>query len=196
MPSELAASPSKAKYLTIEAAAPFEVAIVGPPVAAPMVREVDGVRNSPQRMRNSKAPGLNLSASYNNARAAECLDSCCAPAAPGSRLSFSSLLHMLVHPGCTGHDDARQPELGSSPAAPPKININMVSAMLHLLADLARSIAILVAGVLIQAGLVGDAGRADALCALLVAVFVLLGSVALLNSMRTAFGRVFWGLQS
>merc|ERR1719330_673449 len=105
---------------------------------------------------------------------------------------MSGWLHMLVHPGCTGHHGSPSVP-GSSPSVPQKslqANLNVTSAMLHLLADVLRSITILVAGVLIQANVVGNPGRADAVCALLVAAFVALGSLALVNRMFSALNRV------
>lgn len=87
---------------------------------------------------------------------------------------MAGLFHRLVHPGCTGHHAAE--ERG-------ELSLNVSSAMLHLVSDVMRGIIILVVAVLIEANVITEVGKADAICALLVALFVGLGSVELLRRM-------------
>uniref|UniRef100_A0A7S4R703 Cation efflux protein transmembrane domain-containing protein n=1 Tax=Alexandrium monilatum TaxID=311494 RepID=A0A7S4R703_9DINO len=97
--------------------------------------------------------------------------------------SWSALLHRVVHPGCSGSHGSHQAgdaaDVGEGALAAG--NLNFSSAMLHLMADVLRGIAILVVAVAIEVGCVPDPGKADAICALAVAVFVTLGSVEILR---------------
>lgn len=99
---------------------------------------------------------------------------------------------MLVHPGCSDSHADHGGKCGQSGGAKPRseANLNVTAAMLHLWADVLRGITILVAAILIEAKWVADAGRADAICALVVAAFVALGSLALLQRMYVAIRRV------
>lgn len=91
---------------------------------------------------------------------------------------WRATLHALVHPGCDGrHAEIR---LEAVDASERKSNLNVTSAWLHLVTDALRGITILIVALVIEAGFVTDPGKADALCALLVAAFVALGSFALL----------------
>lgn len=93
------------------------------------------------------------------------------------------MLHDAFHPGCRdpGCDDsscAKGDEVPSSWSA----NLNVYGALLHLATDVIRSIVVLVAGVLVQSGLLKDAARTDAICALVVGFCVFAGSAAFLGS--------------
>merc|ERR1740123_526564 len=58
-------------------------------------------------------------------------------------------------------------------------NLNVSSAMLHLVADVLRGVTILISAIVIEFFDVSDPGKADAVCALFVAGFILIGAVAL-----------------
>merc|ERR1712172_233056 len=93
------------------------------------------------------------------------------------------LLHAIVHPRCTvagcRHDNvgsdvgtvAPSTELPAS-----RLSLNMSAALLHLVADVLRVVTILIVAIAIEVGSVSDPGKADAACAILVAVFVAVGS--------------------
>ncbi|CAE8633464.1 unnamed protein product [Polarella glacialis] len=118
--------------------------------------------------------------------------SCCTSPANGEKLSrvqhLSAVLHNLVHPGCTGHGGTANGSDGRT-AAKEKENLNVTSAMLHLVADVLRGVTILVVAILIEVGVITDPGKADAVCALLVAGFVAMGSVELLRRALTLMCR-------
>jgi len=103
---------------------------------------------------------------------------------------WSSVLHMLVHPGCSDAAHTGADLNGScADASSAEVNFNVTSAMLHLVADVLRGLTILVVAVIIQMGYVRDPGKADAVCALLVAVFVLLGALAIFKRLGSALWR-------
>jgi len=163
---------------------------------------------SPQPPRRSRGrmrgPALDLCSSYTNTGSCEEGDCATKPgscagstscASHGNLTGWVNVLHRLVHPSCnataalsngtaerTGHI-VRVPTSGA--------NLNIDSALLHLVADMMRSATILVTAVLIEIGFVADAGRADAICAFFVAVFVAIGSVALLGRVFPILGRQF-----
>eukprot|EP00931_Biecheleriopsis_adriatica_P095699 TRINITY_DN69310_c0_g1_i1.p1 TRINITY_DN69310_c0_g1~~TRINITY_DN69310_c0_g1_i1.p1 ORF type:complete len:400 (+),score=69.15 TRINITY_DN69310_c0_g1_i1:89-1288(+) len=105
-------------------------------------------------------------------------------------------LHMVLHPGCscavkiqyksekstTDPSVEKKPESQQTDSTTPKAsrNLNVVAAMLHLVTDMLRSLLILIVALLIQFELVKDAEYTDAVCALVVAVLILVGSLALL----------------
>mmetsp|Transcript_130580 Transcript_130580/g.418675 ORF Transcript_130580/g.418675 Transcript_130580/m.418675 type:complete len:509 (-) Transcript_130580:106-1632(-) len=140
------------------------------------------------------APKLDLRSQFSGGACVDttCTDAgCCSSSVDGSAFSsWKGVLHMLVHPGCDGShhgssgaaDPAAPQDSGSSSS----INLNVSAAVLHLVADVFRGITILVTAILIEARAVEDAGKADAVCALVVALFVALGSVALVQRMYTA----------
>ncbi|CAE8607206.1 unnamed protein product [Polarella glacialis] len=105
-----------------------------------------------------------------------------------SILQSAAVLHNLVHPGCTGHGGTANGSDGRT-AAKEKENLNVTSAMLHLVADVLRGVTILVVAILIEVGVITDPGKADAVCALLVAGFVAMGSVELLRRALTLMCR-------
>lgn len=102
----------------------------------------------------------------------------------GRRTSAAAMLHMLVHPGCTGHHGPELEEKEGEGAS-----LNVTAAMLHLVADLLRGLAILGGALAIELGWVSNPEKADAVCALFVAGFVGLGSVELLRRSWTALQR-------
>jgi Co/Zn/Cd efflux system component len=107
--------------------------------------------------------------------------------------NYIQTLHMWVHPGCQcrGLDESVKQKTiakleGRDVTTPQdaslskmKENLNLFSALLHLITDLLRSILILGASILIQ--FIGDehAEQIDAICALLVAFLIFVGSFAL-----------------
>jgi len=106
--------------------------------------------------------------------------------------NWSSTLHMIVHPGCDGSHASCEGQCDARSDA----NLNVTSAMLHLVADVLRGVTILGAALVIELRLVSDARKVDAICALLVAIFVTLGSAALLQRVWTALSaelRSCWG---
>lgn len=119
-------------------------------------------------------------------------NSCCSGShqCEGARAaSWSAALHMLVHPGCSEGHACSSPGSAEDADEGPAKNLNVTAALLHLLADAFRGMTILVVAVLIEAELVVDAEKADAVCALIVAAFVALGSVALI---QRAFTLLKW----
>lgn len=91
------------------------------------------------------------------------------------------MLHDAFHPGCrdpgcTDYNCEKGDEASWS------ANLNVYGALLHLATDVIRSIVVLVAGLLLQGGLVRDAARADAVCALVVGFCVFAGSTAFVGS--------------
>jgi Co/Zn/Cd efflux system component len=93
------------------------------------------------------------------------------------------MLHDAFHPGCQDpgcNDD--NCERGDGANSSWSANLNVYGALLHLATDVIRSIVVLVAGLLLQGGLVRDAARADAVCALVVGFCVFAGSSAFMSS--------------
>eukprot|EP00931_Biecheleriopsis_adriatica_P024182 TRINITY_DN15132_c0_g1_i1.p1 TRINITY_DN15132_c0_g1~~TRINITY_DN15132_c0_g1_i1.p1 ORF type:complete len:434 (+),score=92.55 TRINITY_DN15132_c0_g1_i1:76-1377(+) len=163
-------------------AAPDSLEIDEPPVPA-CVPAVPQLRQSERRLKKKRLK-LDLRADFKSV-ASPCVDpdceggrSCstsaacgtaCSHASSGDR-SFSAMLHRIVHPGCNGrHGEAEED------------NLNVTSAILHLVADVLRGVTILLVAILIEVRVITDPGTADAICALFVAAFVALGSVALLR---------------
>lgn len=119
-----------------------------------------------------------------------------------SSLQRRSMLHMLVHPGCTDASHVPQGSMSvlrassfnsqggdikASPSSPAQENnLNLSGAMLHLAADVVRGFTILICSIIIQAGVVSDVGRADAICSLLVAILILIGSAAIFQRLVKA----------
>ncbi|CAK0909096.1 unnamed protein product [Prorocentrum cordatum] len=97
------------------------------------------------------------------------------------------ILHAALHPSCRdpGCSDA-DCDRGNGAPSSWSANLNMHGALLHLATDVIRSIVVLAAGLLLQAGVLRDAGRADAVCALVVGFCVLAGSAAFLGSSLTS----------
>jgi len=115
---------------------------------------------------------------------------------------WSSVLHMLVHPGCTGHHDGGGSgvsgdseaiaggAVGSSPGlGDGSWNLNLSAAMLHLIADVLRGITMFIVAILLELGVLKDAGKADAICALAVAAFIIVGAAALFKQAFTSICR-------
>eukprot|EP00928_Gymnodinium_smaydae_P000915 TRINITY_DN10336_c0_g1_i1.p1 TRINITY_DN10336_c0_g1~~TRINITY_DN10336_c0_g1_i1.p1 ORF type:complete len:229 (-),score=26.03 TRINITY_DN10336_c0_g1_i1:197-883(-) len=98
-------------------------------------------------------------------------------------------LHMIFHPGCNcaagkspwcpSEITVDTQEVESQPVVQKLRDLNMTAARLHLFSDMVRNLLILVVGLLIQLGLVKDQKHADAVCSLIVAVLILIGSLAL-----------------
>jgi Co/Zn/Cd efflux system component len=117
----------------------------------------------------------------------------CSAGAEGMGSGMMATLHMALHPGCTCSDHGEAPETSTdkSLAAPltqteiKARNLNLVAAMLHLVTDVLRGVLILFVSLLIQLGGVEDAQKADAVCALIVAVLIAAGSIALLVKVVT-----------
>lgn len=153
----------------------------------------------------------NANLSSQDSNQGECLDS----QGDEDQMDFSSLLHSVVHPGCDGnHGCSKRPiELlhtvvhpgcdgnhGSSSCAPSNnavkdsaasgnnLNLNVDSALLHLTSDILRSIVIFIVAVMIKCNVVRSARKADAVCALLVAGFILMGSLAIFQKAFSVFG--------
>lgn len=103
---------------------------------------------------------------------------------------WSTMLHMLVHPGCSDAAHAGA-DLNDSAAdvSRSEVNFNVSSAMLHLVADVLRGLTIFIVAVVIQMGWAPDPGKADAVCALLVAAFILIGAVVLFKRLGMALWR-------
>mmetsp|Transcript_41504 Transcript_41504/g.96566 ORF Transcript_41504/g.96566 Transcript_41504/m.96566 type:complete len:420 (-) Transcript_41504:136-1395(-) len=130
------------------------------------------------RAQARKQGGLNLTADFNDA--SPCNDQSCTSAACNSHShagsnAFLNLVHQIVHPGCGRRDGQGAQEH----------NLNVFGAVLHLVADVLRSVAILIVAIFIQMGWVSDPADADAVCALFVAAFVLLGSLTLFFQMAS-----------
>jgi len=94
-------------------------------------------------------------------------------------------LHMAFHPGCS-HGTCNHGHAAASPLTDDKseehvTNLNVYGALLHVATDVLRSMIIFVAGILVQIGVLKDAAWADAVCALFVGFFVILGSAAMIR---------------
>eukprot|EP00927_Polykrikos_kofoidii_P035752 TRINITY_DN30291_c0_g1_i1.p1 TRINITY_DN30291_c0_g1~~TRINITY_DN30291_c0_g1_i1.p1 ORF type:complete len:422 (+),score=59.03 TRINITY_DN30291_c0_g1_i1:63-1328(+) len=161
-----------------------------------------------QRRRDNgdvRGSSLNLSAAFHNASASACADEACTDAAclvgkhesplePSVEVAqdrpfaWTDALHSMVHPGCNcgAHEDGSPDGTGTVNSKVGKANLNVLSAMLHLIADVVRSLTILVVAIFIQARVLGDGRMADAVCALIVAAFVLVGSCELVRRMCAA----------
>lgn len=102
------------------------------------------------------------------------------PSQPNSQLESGnmSLLHTLVHPGCQAGCDHHIDER-SGRGEQCSNNLNVTSAMLHLISDILRGITIFIVAILIEMRVVQNSIKADTVCALLVAGFILIGALAL-----------------
>jgi len=100
-----------------------------------------------------------------------------------SRNSRLQMMHDAFHPGCRDQG-CNDPSCEKGDEAPSSwsANLNAYGALLHLATDVIRSIVILFAGLLVEGGLLKDAARADAVCALVVGFCVFAGSAAFLGS--------------
>jgi len=118
----------------------------------------------------------------------------------GRRRESIAWLHQAFHPGCdpsgchlsggaAASTEASVNADGGRPA--PEENLNVSGALLHLVADVLRSLVILVAGVLLQCGLFTDAAKVDAVCALTVSALIIAGSLAMVRDVVTALCRSF-----
>lgn len=106
--------------------------------------------------------------------------SCCDSGAAGKQNKLKSALHMLVHPGCTDSSHGFEgDDLTCDSQDTTGTNLNLSAAMLHLITDIVRGIIILVSAVVIQAGVAYDADKVDAVCAILVAIFIFVGAIAI-----------------
>lgn len=111
--------------------------------------------------------------------------------------TWQPALHALVHPGCgcgsMGHSDFS----GGASLREARANLNMLATLLHLVADVLRGIVIFAVACIIQVFKVPCPDKWDAWCAILVALFVVLGSLALLGRVararcwRTAASRTY-----
>lgn len=113
--------------------------------------------------------------------AINCQDVCCAVDKDGQASSILAAwptLHELLHPGCA-HQGFPSKD-GSHGSGGHDYSLNTSSAMLHLMSDVIRGLLIFVVAILMKCHVVTNASRADAVCALLVAALVILGSGALL----------------
>jgi len=88
-----------------------------------------------------------------------------------------------AHAGASWLTDSSHSSKGSGAdvdgGIPNSSNLNLSAAMLHLIADVVRGITILVSAIVIEAGVARDAGKVDAVCALLVAGFIFVGAAAI-----------------
>jgi len=120
-----------------------------------------------------------------------------------------STLHMIIHPGCTcssktadiswedmwGWGDldgeagsagevadatGSAGQRGNASAGKTPRNLNLIAAFLHLITDILRSVLILIVAILIQLEAIQDAEHGDAVCGLVVAGLIFLGSIALM----------------
>merc|ERR1719166_148514 len=80
-----------------------------------------------------------------------CADGCyLAGGGEPGKMSWSAAVHMVVHPGCDGNHGSSLSSDSVAADNPKEDNLNVTSAMLHLVADVLRGIAILVTAILIQ----------------------------------------------
>lgn len=107
--------------------------------------------------------------------ASECVDEGCGCAQSGS---VAAMFHSIVHPGCQGHAGG---------------NLNATSALLHLISDVFRGVVIFITSIIISFGAVLNAERADAICALAVSGFVILGAGALFQKLCASHSARFGG---
>jgi len=141
------------------------------------------VARAPTQKRD-KRKGARFCSQYSSSRSSSC-----------NRPSWSLLIHMALHPGCTGEhgQDTEVPMFGRGDSAnnPPAVasaDLNISAAILHLVADILRGVTMFVAAIIIEAGL-ADPLEADAVCAILVAAFTVVGAAALLRRAGAAMCR-------
>mmetsp|Transcript_110385 Transcript_110385/g.293205 ORF Transcript_110385/g.293205 Transcript_110385/m.293205 type:complete len:347 (-) Transcript_110385:77-1117(-) len=87
-------------------------------------------------------------------------------------------LHAALHPGCQG--DCQSPE--TPLLASEGQNLNVYGVLLHVCTDVVRTLLMLVVGVLVRRGILLDAPRVDAICAIVICGCVVLGSAWLLRT--------------
>lgn len=105
--------------------------------------------------------------------------------------TWQPALHVLVHPGCTCGSAGHYESPGGASSREAQANMNMLATLLHLVADVLRGIVIFAVACIIQIFKVPCPDKWDAWCTMLVAVFVILGSVALLGrAARTCYARI------
>jgi len=112
------------------------------------------------------------------ASAPACSSSSCGHSPGQSESGRMSLLHNLVHPGCQScgnHADTSSATAGAHDSN----NLNVTSAILHLVSDIFRGITIFVVAILIELHVVKSSVKADGVCALLVSGFIIVGALAL-----------------
>mmetsp|Transcript_36471 Transcript_36471/g.100440 ORF Transcript_36471/g.100440 Transcript_36471/m.100440 type:complete len:435 (-) Transcript_36471:20-1324(-) len=118
---------------------------------------------------------------------------------PGEgKSAWISFAHSVVHPGCAGHgglcshNDASTPKIDEDGVQSAGVredkNLNVDSALLHVVSDVFRGVLIFVLALMIQLGVVVNAKKADAICAMLVAVLVFVGAGALFRRAYAIFG--------
>lgn len=90
-------------------------------------------------------------------------------------------LHALAHPGCAAAGTCHSHSLNTS------------AALLHVMSDVARGIAIFAVALAMKLGLVQDEEFVDAACALVVAMLVIMGSGALLMEVRQTICHAYRG---
>eukprot|EP00927_Polykrikos_kofoidii_P073110 TRINITY_DN69183_c0_g1_i1.p1 TRINITY_DN69183_c0_g1~~TRINITY_DN69183_c0_g1_i1.p1 ORF type:complete len:501 (-),score=38.45 TRINITY_DN69183_c0_g1_i1:175-1677(-) len=173
--------------------------IDSPPVSSSAYREF---REQRRDKRGSRGRRLNLRDSFSHGSASACANVACtyAPCLVGTHASARELsqfgvqgrpsawmdvLHKIVHPGCGCAAHEAGTSGGRENGEVARANLNVLSAMLHLIADIMRSFTILVVAVLIQARVIVNVRSADAVCALIVATFVLIGSLELVRRIYT-----------
>jgi len=142
------------------------------------VRRQNGRSSPPRRARQGKTRLCDMRPP--DCQDANCKDADCSEHGPVFNKMLAALptLHDLVHPGCQGHAGSTSKN-GTKNPDEHSHSLNTSSAMLHLLSDVLRGFLMFGVAVLMKCHLVSNATRADAICALVVAALVVLGSGAL-----------------
>jgi len=116
-------------------------------------------------------------------------------AAPTNNQAWiKSTVHALVHPGCAGDCQTGQQErVGSGEKSSIVESLNEYGVLLHLGADVVRSIVIFVTGVLVVAKVIPSASAADAITSLVVVSCVLAGSLIIVTRMPRSLNDAIYG---
>merc|ERR1712224_230633 len=87
------------------------------------------------------------------------------------------MIHALVHPGCNTNGACNADNM----------NVNLNATTLHVLSDCFRSAIVLIAGFLITFSRFSWASKVDAFGALLITVFNIIGSLAVMQAVFQAY---------
>mmetsp|Transcript_8127 Transcript_8127/g.18088 ORF Transcript_8127/g.18088 Transcript_8127/m.18088 type:complete len:466 (-) Transcript_8127:61-1458(-) len=105
---------------------------------------------------------------------------------------IKSTVHAFVHPGCVGQCQIA-PQAGSSEKGSLVESLNEYGVLLHLGADVVRSIVIFVTGVLLIAKVIPSPSAADAITSLIVVSCVLVGSFMIVTRMPRCLHDALYG---
>jgi len=94
-------------------------------------------------------------------------------------MTWTSVIHAVVHPGCVGQ--CGQVQSGGAAGKTMIESLNEYGVLLHLGADVIRSVVIFCSGLLVVTGVIHSVAAADAITALVVVACVIAGSAIILT---------------